>query len=675
MSKDSDKRRRGTSPCDFLLIYGKIAAAPAIIIGLITLGDLLGKDGFSPKRLVIIIVCVLVIAALLLVEKYEDSIRKHFDKAQCDAADAKASNSPMPDKHVSRASEEPSLAGNAIPVSEEPKPAGNVVPVSEEPSPAGNAIPVSEEPSSAGNVIPVSEKPKPAGNVAPVSEEPKPARHAVPVSERSDRIESVGTKWQIGWVSGILDDIGLVYEKAEEDESIAQSLARLESLALDEARQYCDMFSASTERLTSETFDGLSAADKEAVIVLLGEKGLQAKNTDVANREIVVTLSPVFQSILGCTMFKLLNWVEKLDGALNEMVDGKVTLTFQVPLGGRKGLVQWEMLIMRLYPWLGIREISSSFIAVPLSDVKKDADAVENTAQPSSSAQSFNSQGMTKDDAVRLLRGKIIAELSKKPRTKFELHGLLWDDASKYFPNWDGAWFDLDLLTGKLSVHVSTYPNQFGASRDAAFALGASEFHRIALQSGFSQELQQFESEEDWARLFDDTLNTAVATAHTEVQRQEQEKQAEQSEKYAIRIPYGSTTGSPGMSIKRIVLELNQRYGCSKLTLIREKDTYLLVYTLTYTSTTNNQSYRRTVNAAEASWIEERVDRAIDDPDRSTWQSLPGGDTMNIVIAREKKGDVELKGVKPIRKYSNLLNELGKLAQYGSIEAGGGTSP
>lgn len=116
--------------------------------------------------------------------------------------------------------------------------------------------------------------------------------HPVSAPESPENIETTDAKWQIGWVSGVLDDIELVYEKAEADDDIVQTLAQLESLALAEARQYCGIISISKERLTSEGFDNLSAAHKETIIALLGEKGVQTKSTDVANREIVVTLSP-----------------------------------------------------------------------------------------------------------------------------------------------------------------------------------------------------------------------------------------------------------------------------------------------------------------------------------------------------------------------------------------------
>ena len=62
----------------------------------------------------------------------------------------------------------------------------------------------------------------------------------------------------------------------------------------------------------------------------------------------------------------ILNTLEKLDGAINVLIP-KWTLELYVPLGGRKGLSQWELLIMQLYPWLSIRELSINETAVSSS--------------------------------------------------------------------------------------------------------------------------------------------------------------------------------------------------------------------------------------------------------------------------------------------------------------------
>ena len=41
----------------------------------------------------------------------------------------------------------------------------------------------------------------------------------------------------------------------------------------------------------------------------------------------------------------------------------------QEPLGGRKGIFQWVMLIMRLYPWLSVKEVSTNEVACELGQL------------------------------------------------------------------------------------------------------------------------------------------------------------------------------------------------------------------------------------------------------------------------------------------------------------------
>lgn len=42
---------------------------------------------------------------------------------------------------------------------------------------------------------------------------------------------------KIGWRTGCFDEIELVYEKAEKDESIAELLSEIETMALSEAKK------------------------------------------------------------------------------------------------------------------------------------------------------------------------------------------------------------------------------------------------------------------------------------------------------------------------------------------------------------------------------------------------------------------------------------------------------
>ena len=100
--------------------------------------------------------------------------------------------------------------------------------------------------------------------------------------------------------------------------------------------------------------------------MLTGNKGLSGLQTDMETAAIKIRLSSLITRVQACTIFSILNTLEKLDGAINVLIP-KWTLELYVPLGGRKGLSQWELLIMQLYPWLSIRELSTNETAVSSS--------------------------------------------------------------------------------------------------------------------------------------------------------------------------------------------------------------------------------------------------------------------------------------------------------------------
>ena len=118
--------------------------------------------------------------------------------------------------------------------------------------------------------------------------------------------------------------------------------------------------------LLPEQFDALSDNDKEILIMLTGNKGLSGLQTDMETATIKIRLSSLIPRVQACTIFSILNTLEKLDGAINVLIP-KWTLELYIPLGGRKGLSQWELLIMQLYPWLSIRELSTNETAVSSS--------------------------------------------------------------------------------------------------------------------------------------------------------------------------------------------------------------------------------------------------------------------------------------------------------------------
>lgn len=179
------------------------------------------------------------------------------------------------------------------------------------------------------------------------------------------------------------DEIELVYEKVVE-KKLTGMMKELEELALSEARRGCTMLEMQdVSFLTPEKFDTLPDVDKERIINLLGRAGITNIRSDLPNKTIHVELSAIFPQIVGCTMFDLLNRLEKLDGSLSELF-GKQTLQIHVPLGGKKGLLQWEIFIMQLYPWLSVKEVSSNIVAEQTSGRQEEPNTSQKMKQEAS---------------------------------------------------------------------------------------------------------------------------------------------------------------------------------------------------------------------------------------------------------------------------------------------------
>ena len=155
----------------------------------------------------------------------------------------------------------------------------------------------------------------------------------------------------------VFNELELAYEKAEEDANIARLLEKLEAQALTEARTHGGLI---MQGFTASMFDGLVDEDKESMIAALGRRiGLGGFETEISNARIVVRLTAQSPAVQACTFLDIIDRIENLDGSLNVLIP-KWQLEIQAPLGGKKGLVQWEMLLMQLYPWLSIQEVSTT---------------------------------------------------------------------------------------------------------------------------------------------------------------------------------------------------------------------------------------------------------------------------------------------------------------------------
>jgi len=98
----------------------------------------------------------------------------------------------------------------------------------------------------------------------------------------------------------------------------------LERQAYLEAKANVGMLTPNSgKKLTPDQFEGLHATDKETVIRVLGNAGLVVFNTDIEKKTITVECSELITKVQACTVFSVLNRLEKLDGALNVLVPGK----------------------------------------------------------------------------------------------------------------------------------------------------------------------------------------------------------------------------------------------------------------------------------------------------------------------------------------------------------------
>lgn len=267
-----------------------------------------------------------------------------------------------------------------------------------------------------------------------------------------------------------------------------------------------------------------------------------------------------------------------------------------------------------------------------------------------------------KEAAIRILRKTIINTIHKTPATTYELSSLLWDDAARCFPtnygfHWDGAWFKLNLLTKELYADVSTYPNQYGASREDKYHLTAEEFHQKTLEFTMAKELQHMETESDWHALFDGDLNAAVARAQSTLKEQQEKQKQALRISHGIVIPDEFAAITPTMEFDTIRIELHQRYGMSSGLLGQIDGKYIVV----------SSGNRRELSPKECAWVERQVKDCIQNPSQETWQSAAGGDYMSVKISTTDAILVDLFYKTPFKKYYDLKHLLQTLATYGSL--------
>lgn len=175
------------------------------------------------------------------------------------------------------------------------------------------------------------------------------------------------------WNNEIYDEFELVYEKAENKPEIFENWIKLEAAAIEEAKNNCGvgglLATMVGKILTPEQYDEFRDIDKQTSIKILGQQGLAGLNMDRSKAYIRIELSSKINKVKACTIFEILNRLEKIDGTQNMGTDKtKWELELCVPLGGKENLFQWEMLIMQLYPWLSVSEVSTNVVAEEITN-------------------------------------------------------------------------------------------------------------------------------------------------------------------------------------------------------------------------------------------------------------------------------------------------------------------
>jgi len=157
----------------------------------------------------------------------------------------------------------------------------------------------------------------------------------------------------IPWNTACFDEIELIYEKAARNDEIGTLLEELERGALAEAKALCAQMGENSNSVTPEQFDDLPIDMKERWIAVLADRGLLVFNPQVFEGKINVQLTEAFLTVSNCTIFGILNLLEKLDGAINVM-HPSVMLELVVPAGSDAAVARFGKLAMKLYPWIRI---------------------------------------------------------------------------------------------------------------------------------------------------------------------------------------------------------------------------------------------------------------------------------------------------------------------------------
>jgi len=159
------------------------------------------------------------------------------------------------------------------------------------------------------------------------------------------------------------------------------------------------------------------------------------------------------------------------------------------------------------------------------------------------------------------------------------------------------------------------------------------------------------------AETLEDGISAEVIGLHAEAVRL----------RHCVVIPEAMYTARPAMKYTDVAMTLDQRYGATTVTVCQSGGAYRAQIGGRSYLGQSPSGKTVTLTAAEAVWLEDRIQRALQDGGSSTFSSLPGGDRMSVDIRQGSQLLESSNMTAPLNKYVQLLSSLEQLVQYGSI--------
>ena len=271
----------------------------------------------------------------------------------------------------------------------------------------------------------------------------------------------------------------------------------------------------------------------------------------------------------------------------------------------------------------------------------------------------------------RLLRIRVKKEVVENCSTEVRLAMLEDDAVGKCFPDtlhkWERAFFVLDLKDAKISATLATKSKVFDQNCSEKIVLSVSDFHRIANEFNFDDELKIIQTAEDIRKLIITPLKRIIE----DIELQNIKKMQEIKGKiryYNNMMPKGIKEQEPTMEIVRLVIILSQRFGSSSVKVYQSNGIYKIEKSHVSYSRESSEGYNRSccinISSVGACWLEYLVKKVMMNNDTSVWSSVYGCDFIKVEIETTEGIHISEQCMDPPVKYMDLKNMINDIYEY-----------